>query len=546
MKVKSICMSLLMSLACVGIQAEDKNVLPLIPKPSSVEYLGKSLSVNSLKGILVDQRAQASASYLQDALNELVGRKLPIKKGPVKGKTGFVVLRCGSQKDSEAYELKVTQSGVEIRGEGPRGVFYGVTTFMQVMLNEQGALQTDIPTLHIKDAPRFGYRGLMLDPARHFIPADAVKRFIATMAAYKFNVLHFHLSDDQGWRIELKSHPKLHEYSSHYNKPEGTRGYYTQKELKDIVAFAARHQVEVVPEIDMPGHSMGVVTVYPELTCRSVQEMNQPGHEETLKKHPKMKIRLWDTPGVSEALLCASNPKVYKVYSEILGEVCRLFPSPKFHVGGDEAPMDCWKSCPDCQALMKQKQLPKVQDLMSFFFAEMNKILKKYGKQPHYWYELDVPKYPENAVAYAWRMGLSQAAIDRAQKDGFDIICAPGEHAYFDYPNIAGGHPQPNWGMPTTTLERAYQFDPGYGRKAEDQAHILGVEGTLWGECLKSEERLYHMAYPRSFALVEAGWSAMAVRNWEDFTKRVKPHLLKMYKAGLDPYWPKEIYGEKK
>lgn len=521
--------------------------LPLIPAPREIEAgTGKALVPGSLTAIHADARSADAAKFLQRLFKQRYKRTLPIVKSAGTPTPGAIALSAGTgKKNPEAYTLTVSSAGVVIKGSGAAGTLYGVCTLDQLFVGEKGAAAHSVPALTIKDAPRFEYRGLMLDPARNFMPMEDVKKFVETMARLKFNTLHFHISDDQGWRVEIKNpkYKKLMTVGAQKNKPKGTRGYYTQDEIRDLIAFAAALNIEVVPEVDIPGHSMCAIVAYPELTCEYVREINKPEKASELAANPKMKLRIWDEAGVSEALLCAGNPKTYAFYDELLAELCKLFPSKKFHIGGDEAPTKCWQRCKDCGEFMKKKGMKSTQELMAYFFQRNFDELGKAGKTALYWYELDVPKYPKNAIMYSWRMGQTKATIDRALREGYKVICCPGEHAYLDYPQKRGD-PNHGW-MPLTTLERTYQFDPGYGRPEKEQASILGCEGTLWAEHILDLNRLNYQAFPRALALVEAGWTPMKRRGWENFKTRLRPVLLDMNARGIHTYWPAEAIGEK-
>lgn len=514
--------------------------IPLVPAPKAIKSEGKGFYKFSSAVSISAPKSLANEAGL---LKSILKKRLKISASSAKaGAPGTITLSVSKKiKNPEAYELKISKDGVKIEGGSDAGVYYGVRTLEQLFIT----CKKSLPWLKISDEPRFGYRGLMLDPARNFLPAEDVKDFIETVAAFKYNTLHFHLSDDQGWRVEIKNpkYKKLMTIGAQKNKPEGTRGYYTQEEIADIVAFAAKHHVEVIPEIDMPGHNMGAITAFPELTCEYIHRVNEdPSILQDAKKRERMELKIWDGGGVSMALLCAGKESTYKFFDDVLGEICKLFPSKRFHIGGDEAPTDAWKSCKDCQARMKKEGLKSVQELMSYFFQRNFDALKKAGKTAFYWYELDVPNYPKNAVMYSWRMGQTPRTIDRALREGYKVICCPGEHAYLDYPQIPG---DPNYGwMPVTTLKRTYEFDPGYGRPAKEQASILGVEGTLWGEALKSIDRIYYQAFPRALALVEAGWTPMDRRDWENFKLRAAPILRDLRENDVAGRWPQEEFGE--
>lgn len=541
--ISSICA---FALACVPAIAQSQE-LPIIPAPQELKVTKGEFKLSQLNAIYADANSEDAAKFFQMLYKNRYKKTLAINKaagtGIVPNALVITARPAGKRNKSEAYKLDVTAQGIKIEGTSPAGAFYGACTLDELCIDSAtGGNAKTIPTLKIKDAPRFEYRGLMMDVARNFQPVENIKKFIVLMARYKFNTLHFHLSDDQGWRIEIKNpkFKKLMSVGAQKNKPDGTRGYYTQKEIKELVKFAEKHHVEIVPEIDMPGHNMGAISAYPELTCEYVRRVNDD--PALLKQNPKMKIEIWNCAGVSEALLCAGKQETYEFYDAVLAELCKLFPSKYFHLGGDEAPTKCWSKCADCAAHMKKENLKNSQELMAYFFQRNFDAMAKAGKTALYWYELDVPKYPKNAVMYSWRMGLTPRTIDRALKEGYKVICCPGEFAYLDYPQI-NGDPNHGW-MPVVTLERCYQFDPGYGRPADQQKYILGCEGTLWAEHLVELDQITYQAFPRALAVAEAGWTQMERRSWESFKKRAKPVIQNLNKQGVKTYWPKEVYGE--
>lgn len=522
--------------AAAPVPAEE---LPLVPAPKAVQRTGTAVFKLPASATISAPKTLANEAAV---LKTILKKRLNVSAAPAAaGTRGAVALSVSSKiKNPEGYELKITKSGISIAGGSPAGVYYGIRTLEQLFVSEK----KNLPELKISDEPRFGYRGLMMDPARNFLPIEDVKRFVETMAAFKFNTLHFHVSDDQGWRVEIKNpkYKKLMTVGAQKNKPSGTRGYYTQKEIRELVEFAKKHHVEIIPEIDMPGHNMGAIFSYPELTCEYVRRVN--ADPALLRANPKMKLEIWDKAGVSEALLCAGKDSTYAFFNDVISELCKLFPSKRFHLGGDEAPAKCWDQCKDCLAFMKKKGLKNSQELMAYFFQKNFDALEKAGKTALYWYELDVPKYPKNAIMYSWRMGYTQQAIDRARREGYKVICCPGEYAYLDYPQIAGD-PNHGW-MPLTTLARTYEFDPGYGRPAEEQEAILGCEGTLWAEHLNTLDKIYYQAFPRALALVEAGWTPMDRRSWENFKVRAAPVVRDLRKNGVPARWPSEEFGKEK
>lgn len=506
----------------------------VIPAPLQV-IPGKEKAVftfsPSTRIVVTERELAGEAEELQRIVENRIGLKLAAAEGNGKEKQAIVLSLSDKIEGKEGYILEVDGKNISISGATATGVYYGIKTLDQLLLGDGGnAQRQQLSAVRIIDRPRFEYRALMLDPARNFIPVKDIKRYIDQMSKYKFNVLHLHLTDDQGWRIEIKKYPLLTEIGSKRKETDGDgrpqEGFYTQDQMKELIDYAAKHHIEVIPEIDVPGHSVAAIAAYPWLTCLN------PG------------IGVRTTAGVSEDLLCAGNEKVYEFYTDVLNELCALFPSSRFHLGGDEAPLNNWKKCEKCQAMMKAKGFQREQQLMSYFFGRMNEVLVKNNKTPLFWYELDVPDYPANTVTYAWRWGLTPKVIERSRELGCKVICAPGEYGYFDYPQLAGDMPEVNWGMPVTPLRKVYEFDPGYGLSPEKQAHIIGVEATLWGECIKNIDRAFYMTFPRALAMAEAGWSVMENRDWESFRQRMYPNLFDLMREGVNFRVPYEAVGK--
>ena len=432
--------------------------------------------------------------------------------------------------DAEAYTLSVQQKGVVIKGKTAAGVFYGLMTFDQLLRGNASKVGCDaIPQLALKDQPRTHVRELMVDPCRIFIPYEELKAFVPEMARYKLNMLHLHLVDDQAWTIEIKKYPRLTaEASSRWGMDDmlmPIKGYYTQEQMRDFVAYCAKYHIQVVPEIEMPGHEVAAISVYPELTCQGVRKP----------------IRT--TCGVSDELLCAGNEFTYEFLGNVFKELADVFPSEYIHLGGDEAgnpALDCLTNCPKCQALKKKLGITSTDrsenwKLQGYLFDRVIDLLRtQYHKTPMFWYETDFKKIQPGCVTFAWRAGLTKEALVAAVENNARILLCPGEHCYFDYPMAKGDMPEVNWGMPVTSLKAAYDLDPAWGMGEEfEKNNLFGVAGTLWSECINSPERIYYQAYPRALALAEAGWSLQKNRSWEGFLTRLKPTAKDMMRRGV-------------
>ena len=416
--------------------------------------------------------------------------------------------------NDEAYTLDISKKGVVLKGKTAAGVFRGLMTLEQLCIgNGSGARSEKIPALHIADQPRTQIRELMVDPVRHFIPFADLKAFVVEMARYKYNALHLHLVDDQGWRIEIKKYPQLTQKASDRvgmdDMPERISGFYTQEQMRELVRFAAQYHVMIIPEIELPGHEVAAVHCFPQLSCA---------------KKP-VPIRL--TCGVSNELLCPAEPFVYEFLDNVLTELADVFPAPYVHLGGDEAgqpPLGAWSDCPACQELKRKEGFTENWQLQQYLFDRVIDRLKALKKTPMYWYEQEFKTIQPGCVVYAWRHGLTKTAIDAAVRNKAQIMLCPGEHCYLDYPQQRGDMPEVNWGMPVTTLQQTYRLDPAWGQDSTFvRQNLLGVSGTLWSECINSTERLYYQAFPRAAALAEAGWSYPSRRNYTDFLRRLRP-----------------------
>lgn len=525
----------------------QSNLSALLPMPNQIQSIkGEKNFVLSEKNTLQTNLPPESLCLLE--LRRIVYERTGITlSGDSTGsiQNGEIELTIDpSISGKEHYLLSVTGRTLCIKGATEGAIWYGLKTLDQLLLGDICHTScNEIAAIRIDDTPRYKYRALMLDPARHFIPVTEVKFFIDQMSKYKYNTLQLHLTDDQGWRIEIKKHPGLTRIGAFRNPNAGSEGpdngFYTQEELRELVQYAQARNIEIVPEIDIPGHTVAVLATYPELGCT---------HTDTL---PKIMGKTVDL------MLCANNEKVYAIYDDIIKEIASLFPSSRIHMGGDEAVIDKnWTQCNRCQSLMKQLGYTKESQLMNYFFGKILASVRRYGKEPLLWCELDnirMPAheylfdYPKDATLITWRYGLTPTCIELTARHGNPLIMAPGEYTYFDYPQLQGDLPEfNNWGMPVTTLETTYRFDPGYGLPSSEQQHIIGVTGTLWGEAIRDINRATYMAFPRSLALAEAGWTQMKRRSWESFKTRMYPNLTDLMKQGVSVRVPFEIVNRNK
>ena len=421
----------------------------------------------------------------------------------------------------DAYRLAVTPGGVHLASGGREGRLYGQATLRQLQ-DQLDAQPEGIPCGVIKDKPRYPWRGLMVDPARHFIPLADLKKFADLMAYYKFNKLHLHLTDNQGWRLPVPGYPRLESVASKRAETFGDGiphgGMYTREELKELVAYCAERGIEVIPEIDVPGHNEALAAAYPEFFC-----------------FPKPDMKVRTVAGNSKELVCPQKPEVWKFYAAVFKELKDIFPSKIVHLGGDEAPTELWEKCPLCRQARARAGMRDEQEQMRAFFARMTALLAKNGQTPQFWYEGNAGIYHPGETVYAWRQDQARQSIDKTKKAGLNLIMASNEYCYLDFPQIQG---QYNWGwMRTTTLRKCYELDPAFGKSPQETGHIRGVHAAAWAEHLPDLNHLLYRVYPRAMAIAEAGWSPMDVRSWDNFRRKVADHrafVLKRFNYDLE------------
>lgn len=535
--MRKITLTVLAFTFAVAVSYGQDNISALLPMPSQVHVPSDGKQFDLMHAAVTKNDCSGDPfiiNELQRVIKSRTGADILVGRGHCR-----IEISISEDLEPQGYSLEITRRTMTIRGGSKAGVFYAIMTLDQILLGDIcNSRNAKVAPVQIKDAPRYGYRAVMLDPARHFLPVEDVKFFIDQMARYKYNVLQLHLTDDQGWRIEIKSHPELTRIGAFRNPKGGENGpdngYYTQEQMKELIDYAAKRHVEIVPELDIPGHSAAILAAIPELGCKFRQ-----GEAKDLGK-------------VTNMMLCCDNPEVYSIYEDIISEVAQLFPSRFIHLGGDEAAVkDNWAKCEDCQALMKKYGYDKPSQLMNVFFGKMLGIVRSNDKEAVLWCELDnmwLPAddylfpYPDDVTLVTWRNGLTPKCIELTRENGHKLIMAPGEHTYLDYPQWHNDLPEyNNWGMPITSLEASYDLDPGYGLSDEQNSHIIGVMATMWAEAIKDINRVTYMFFPRGLAIAEAAWSEMEVRDWDSFKKRMYPNLEELMRRGVSFRVPFEI-----
>lgn len=468
-----------------------------------------------------NEKMQKNAEFLAAFLKEQTGLDLKTATGE-----GDITLRLGMEDENpEAYLLKVDGNGIVISAPSEAGVFYGIQT-LRKSVSVAPDSQVEFPAVEINDKPRFSYRGMMLDVCRHFFSVDEMKTYIDMLALHNINRLHWHLSEDQGWRIEIKKYPKLTEIGSqrketvigrnsgkYDGKPYG--GFYTQEQAKEIVKYAAERYITVIPEIDLPGHMQAALAAYPELGCTGGP------------------YEVWTQWGVSDNVLCAGNDSTIQFIKDVLAEIIQIFPSEYIHVGGDECPKVKWETCPKCQARIKalglksDQQHTKEQRLQSYVIHEAEEFLNANGRKMIGWDETLEGGLAPNATVMSWQ---GEGGGIEAAKQKHDVIMTPNTYLYFDYyqskdvadePLAIGGY------LP---MERVYSYEPmPQSLTPEEQKYIIGVQANMWTEYIPDFKQLQYMVLPRMAALCESQWCAPEKKNYDDFLKRIIP-LVNIYK----------------
>lgn len=540
-----------LGLMCLSLSLMARPVkdIQIIPQPSSVKVLkgsfnaaGKSFFCDPKFGDLAKLNIDRFANRLSLVSGKMSTTSVGVANMNFVPNDGFVFIKDANIA-LEGYELLVTKKSVVVKASDENGVIYAIETIKQLLPTdiygkEQAKdVKYSIPCVDIKDAPRFAYRGMLLDCARHYFSVQEIKRFLDMLAVHKMNRFHWHLTDDQGWRIEIKKLPRLKEISAYRNgtiikkdwdSNDGIRyGYcYSQEEIKEIVNYASSLGITTIPEIDLPGHMLGALAAYPELGCTGGP------------------YEVWKSWGVSDEVLCVGKEETFKFLETVLGEVMDLFPSEYIHIGGDECPKNRWKECPACQAKIKELGLKdddkhtKESYLQNYVTARVQKFVNDHGKKIIGWDEILEGDLAKGATVMSWQ-GVSGGI--EAAKRGYDAIMSPNSFLYFDYYQSSEIDKEPFGIGGNLPIEKVYSYEPYDGMPENAQKHILGVQANLWTEYVATPEHLEYMILPRMAALSEIQWSPASEKNFERFKESLK-HEFSMYdKMGYT--YSKAIYG---
>lgn len=532
MKKLLLAATMVTMLSACADNAKMQANLDIVPKPNVMELAEQcnQFNINTKTVIVSDnEESKFNAEYLQSYLKNIINGDFVVLKAAEKD---FICLEiCEDIEGDEEYVLQVDNKHISIKARTQAGLFYGIQTLLQMLpaevFDKCNSLKIDelsIPAMNVCDAPRFRYRGMHLDVSRTFFDAEYMYKFIDALSHYKINNLHWHLADDQGWRVEIKKYPLLTEIGAWRGAEERLKpaygsgnerngGFYTQEEIKSIVKYAADRNINIIPEIDLPGHSKAFAVCYPEIICDIHHDYYSVQHEIN---------NVW----------CIGREENYAILEDIIKEMAELFPSKIFHVGGDEVNMGCWKECPHCQPLMKEKGMTDVIELQNYFVRRLEAILAKYGKTMAGWDEIiDGGELLPESVVYAW------ASLDRGMKSvkgGHPTVMLIGEYLYFDMKQSTDERGLKWAGI--TPLEKTYNFDPvgTFELNEEETKLVLGPQGGAWAECFQVKDYVDYQVFPKLLALSEIGWTNRELRCWDDFQDRLfNAQYARMYAMDL-------------
>lgn len=511
--MKRLLLATALCLSMLSAHAADANY-NVVPLPKSV-VMAKGLPFNLTNATTIvyegtNPEMKRNARFLSEYIQQASGIKTAVLDKRDKKAAAIVLTIDPKVAGAEAYRLSVNNKQVTIAASTPAGVFYGIQTLRKSLPVQTNGADVTLPAVTVADAPRFGYRGMMLDCARHFFPLSFVKKFIDILAMHNMNVFHWHLTEDQGWRLEIKSHPELtakssmrsgtvigHNATVDDSIPHG--GFYTQQEAREIVEYARQRHITVIPEIDMPGHMLAALAAYPELGCTGGPY--EVGHR-------------W---GVYKDVLCLGKESTYKFVQDVIDEVVEIFPAKYFHIGGDESPTVMWEKCPKCLQKAKDENTD-IKHLQQYFTNRVEKYLNGKGKSIIGWDEILEGKINQSATIMSWR-GVEPGL--KAAKQGHDVIMTPSSHVYFDHYQAKDTKHEPDAIGGCSPVDKVYSYEPLPDTlSAEAKNRIKGVQANLWTEYIPFTTQAEYMVLPRMAALAEVQWTPVAKKNFDDFSKR--------------------------
>jgi hexosaminidase len=539
--MKRICLSLILLCSFLTIIAQDQEIA-IIPQPVSLQKQSGKFTINENTVIVGDAGAEIQfvTQSLHQKIRQATGLSLTNKQGGQGNTVGTNVITFSlfspakENIGKEGYELNVSTDRVVVNANTPAGLFYAVQTIYQLLPKEIESkkpvknIAWTMPAVQITDHPRFAWRGMMFDVVRHFFTKEQVKQFIDEMVKYKYNLLHLHLTDDQGWRVEIKSLPKLTEVGAWrvdkqgtfgtFSKPDPSEprtygGFYTQDDIKELVKYAADRFVNILPEVDVPGHSMAALASYPDLTCTPGKYYVNSG-----EKFMEWGVGSAGFSALIDNTLCPANEKVYTFLDKVFTEIAQLFPFEYIHMGGDECAKNFWEKDAEVAALMKKENLKDMHEVQSYFVKRVAKIIESKGKKMIGWDEILEGGLAKNAAVMSWR-GI-KGGIE-ASKQGAEVVMSPNQNVYIDLMQGDRVIEPPVYN--TVRLKASYSFEPV--PDGVDPKLIKGGQANLWTEQIWNTRHQQYMTWPRAFAVAESVWSPKEKKNWNDFIGRVEKHF---------------------
>lgn len=528
---------------CVSWKTVKIEEISIIPWPAEMTITDSSFNFNSKTSVVLaedNEELTRIAVYFVNLIHNASGYKPDIITHQEKRKNVIIIKLNQDLTDlgKEGYRLHVNNKHVLLEAPYPAGIFYGVQTLCQLLppeiysKNKLGESDLSLPGVYITDKPRFSWRGYMLDASRHFQSVEFVKKCIDLLAMHKMNVFHWHLVDGEGWRIEIKKYPELTEIGAWRKQPGYNKelygGFYTQKQIKEIVRYANERYVTIVPEIEMPGHSAEVNAVYPDLSCTG--EEGEVGY---FYGFPTQHQRF---PYTGPTALCAGNEQVFEFLENVLDEIIELFPGEYIHIGGDECDKQWWKKCPKCQSRIKNKGLKDEDELQSYFITRIEKYLNLKGRKLIGWDEILEGGLAPNATVMSWRGERGGIA---AARSGHDVVMSPNKYLYLDHAQADEPEHPLSWGRDISDMEEVYHYEPVPEILNQDEAkHILGAQVNMWTVYTPTEELVENMTFPRLCAASELTWTPINRKSWDDFSRRMEYHYNRLDEKNVKYYWP--------
>lgn len=529
MKFSKLLLFVAMILLTMTVKSQK---IALIPQPAEVVVGNGTFEITAKTGIEYDvsnKDLKRIAGFLNDHLKKYYN--LELKPSTAGNDVIRFKLNASEGLGKEGYKLSVDKNGILITASASNGIFYGLQTLKQFLPTDQvsatAAATLNVSYIEIKDIPRFSWRGMHLDCGRHFFPVFCIKKYLDEMAMYKYNTFHWHLTEDQGWRLEIKKYPNLVDKGSWRdetivgrnsdNKYDGIGygGFYTQDQVNEIVKYAADRFITVVPEIEMPGHSSAALAAYPELGCTG---------------GPYKVAEKW---GIFDDVFCAGKEETFKFLDNVIDEVCEMFPSQYIHIGGDECPKTSWKKCPLCQKRIKDEGLKDENELQSYFIRRIEKYLISKGRKLIGWEEILEGGLAPEATVMAWKRNTP--AGSEAAKQKHDVIRCPATHCYFNYYQVKDVTNEPPGYPGWLSLEKVYSFEPIPGDVSKEDSHfIIGAQACVWSEYISTTSNLEYTIFPRICAMSECVWSPKEKKDFDSFKERMDTEFKRLKLYGIN------------